>query len=92
MYHVQVDRNGDPVIVARITVRWRRGRKEARSGSLGIVIVLAVVVLGEISNYNPLLSIKFCGSNNLIRKGLVRVIPELNLVHCTFQNPVRLCM
>ena len=84
MYHMQVDWNGDPVIVARITVRWRRGRKEARSGSLGIVIVLAVVVLGEISKYNPLLSIKFCGSNNLIRKGLVRVIPELNLVHCTF--------
>ena len=88
MYHMRVDQNGDPVIAARITVRWwRRGRKEARSGSLGLVSVLAVVVLGEMPDYNPVLSIKFCGLNHLIRKGLMGVIPKINLV----QNPVRLC-
>ena len=79
---MRVDQNGDPVKAARITVRWwRRGRKEARSGSLGLVSVLAVVVLGEMPDYNSVLSIKFCGLNHLIRKGLVGVIPEINLVH-----------
>jgi len=56
-------------------------RKEGRSGSLGLVVMLVVVILGDLSNSNPLLSIKFCVSSNLIRKGLVEVIPKINPVH-----------
>jgi hypothetical protein len=47
-------------------------------------VVLAAVALGEMPNPNLLFFIKFCGSNHLIRSGLVRVIPkiyEINLVH-----------
>ena len=62
----------------------RRGRKKEGVDCRRIVVVLAVVALGEIPNPNPLLLIKFCGSNHLIRGGLVEVIPEIlkiNLVH-----------
>jgi hypothetical protein len=38
-----------------------------------------VVALGEIPNPNPLLWIKFCGSNRSFRMGLVGVILEIDL-------------
>ena len=40
-----------------------------------------MVALGEIPNPNPLLWIKFCGTNRLFRRGLVGVIPEIDLVY-----------
>ena len=43
--------------------------------------MFAVVDLGEMSNPNPLLSSMFHGSNHLIGKGLVGVIPEIDLIH-----------
>ena len=43
--------------------------------------MLAVVTLGEKPNMNPLLLVMFCGSNHLIRRGLVGVILEITLVH-----------
>ena len=44
--------------------------------------MLVVVSIGEMSNDNPLPWIKFFfGLNHLIRRGSVRVIPEINLVH-----------
>ena len=49
----------------------------------GLVTMLAVVALGEISNSNPLIWIKFCGSNRLFRRGLVGAIPEINFRPCS---------
>ena len=43
--------------------------------------MFAVVDLGEMPNNNPLLSSMFHGSNHLIGKGLVGVIPEIDLIH-----------
>jgi hypothetical protein len=45
------------------------------------VVILDAVVLGEMLNPNPLIWIKFCGSNHLVEKGLVGVIPEIHLAH-----------
>jgi hypothetical protein len=60
------------------------GEKEERSGSLGFIIVRALVVHGETLNPNLPFEIKFCGSNHLIRRRLVGVIPKIlkiNLIH-----------
>jgi hypothetical protein len=44
------------------------------------IVVVGIIALGEMSNSNPLLWIKFYGSNHLIRGGLVGVIPKINFV------------
>ena len=49
----------------------------------GLVTMLAVVALSEISNPNPLIWIKFCGSNHLFRRGLVGANPEINFRPCS---------
>jgi hypothetical protein len=46
-----------------------------------LIVVHAVVDLGEMPNPNRLLWRKFDGSNRLIRRGLIGVIPEFNLTH-----------
>ena len=40
-----------------------------------------MVDLGDMPNANSLLWSMFHGSNHLIEKGLVRVIPEIDLIH-----------
>jgi hypothetical protein len=45
------------------------------------VVVFAMVDLGEMENPNPLLWSMFHRSNHLIGKGLVEVIPEIDLIH-----------
>ena len=49
--------------------------------------MLFVIDLGEISDPNPLLWSKLHGSNHLIRKCLVGVIPEVNLAHPRSETP-----
>jgi hypothetical protein len=46
-----------------------------------LIVVLAVVDLGEMPNPNPLLRSKFHGSNHLVENGLAGVIPEIHLAH-----------
>lgn len=46
-----------------------------------LVVMFAVVDLGEESNPNPLLWSMFHGSNHLIVKGSVRVTPEIDPIH-----------
>ena len=46
-----------------------------------LVVVFAVVDLGEMPNPNPLFWSMFHGSNHLMGKGLVGVIPEIGLIH-----------
>jgi hypothetical protein len=46
-----------------------------------LVVMFAVVDLGEMRNPNPLLWSKFHGSNHLVRMGLVGVIPEIDIIH-----------
>jgi hypothetical protein len=45
-----------------------------------LVVMFAVVDLGEMPNPNPFLWSMFHGSNHLIGKGLVGVIPEIDLI------------
>ena len=52
-------------------------RKEG-VGRQRFIIVVSVIALGEISISNPFLWIKIYGSNHLIRRGIVRVIAEIN--------------
>jgi hypothetical protein len=47
----------------------------------GLVNMLTAVALGEMLNPNLLSSVKFYGSNHLIRRGFVGVIHEIDLVH-----------
>jgi hypothetical protein len=61
-------------------VRWRRERREGVNRRK-LVVMFAVVDLGEMPNTNPLLWSKFHGSNHLVRMGLVGVIPEIDIIH-----------
>ena len=45
-----------------------------------------MVALGEIPNPNPLLCIKFSGTNRLFRRGLVGVILDFSLAHARSEN------
>jgi hypothetical protein len=61
-------------------VRWRRERRGGVN-HWELVVMFAVLDLGEIPNPNPLLWSKFHGSNHLVRMGLVGVIPKIDIIH-----------
>jgi hypothetical protein len=56
-----------------------QGEEGVVAGCFGVV--LAVVLLGEKPNVDPLYLIKLCESKRVFGWGLVGVIPEVNLAH-----------
>lgn len=49
-----------------------------KSETWRFVVVLAAIVLGEMTDLSSLHRIRFCGSKHLIRRGLVGVILEVD--------------
>jgi hypothetical protein len=72
-------------------IRRRSERQDSRTGvdcreeetrkegvdHWGFIVVLTAIALGEMPNPNPLIWIKFSGSNCWIRRGIVGVISEI---------------
>lgn len=50
--------------------------------------MIILVDICEMPNFNLFLLVKFYGSNNVIKRGLVGVIPEVNIAHVMKSLPI----